>query len=134
MLFTTVIKDNRLFQRCYRSGRYSVCDYVCAYYYPNGLALNRLGITVSKKNGNAVKRNRIKRIVRAAYRLNENDMPIGYDIVFVGRNDAAEKSSADIEAFIRDKLIGDINSAALSGAFGEGKRRSGRKKKKNNKA
>ena len=66
MLFTTVIKDNKSFQRCYRSGRYAVCGYVCAYFYPNGTPFNRLGITAGKKLGNAVCRNRVKRIVRAA--------------------------------------------------------------------
>ena len=117
MLFTTVIKDNKAFQRCYRSGRYAVCGYVCAYFYPNGTSFNRLGITAGKKLGNAVSRNRVKRIVRAAYRLCETEFPIGYDIVFVGRNDVSARSSAEIESFIRDRLIGEMNKAAANGAF-----------------
>lgn len=124
MLFTDVIKDNKIFQKCYRSGRYAVCDFLCAYFYPNGTAYNRLGITAGKKLGNAVKRNRVKRIIRAAYRLREQDMPIGYDIVFVGRNDAALRTSAEVERFIGDKLIGSINSAAEKGAFDKKKKQS----------
>ena len=110
-------------QRCYRSGRFAVCGYVCAYFYPNGTAYNRLGITAGKKLGNAVCRNRVKRIVRAAYRLCESEMPIGYDIVFVGRNDAAERTSAEIESFIRGRLIGEIGKAALNGAFDKAKKK-----------
>lgn len=123
MLFTQVIKDNKAFQRCYRSGRFAVCGYVYAYFYPNGTAYNRLGITAGKKLGNAVCRNRVKRIVRAAYRLCESEMPIGYDIVFVGRNDAAERTSAEIESFIRGRLIGEIGKAALNGAFDKAKKK-----------
>lgn len=110
MLFTVVLKENKAFQRCYRKGRFTANGYVCAYFFPNRMPVNRLGITVSKKNGNAVQRNRIKRIVRVAYRLNEDKLPIGYDIVFVGRNDIAEKSSADIEKFICTKLVKEMNS------------------------
>lgn len=117
MLFTQVMKDNKIFQKCYRSGRYAVCGYVCAYFYPNGQPFNRLGITAGKKLGNAVCRNRVKRIVRAAYRICEAEMPIGYDIVFVGRNDAPGRTSAEMESFIRSRLIGEINKAALNGAF-----------------
>jgi ribonuclease P protein component len=49
----------------------------------NGLKINRLGITVSKKTGNAVKRNRVKRLVRESFRLHQNAFPAGHDIVFV---------------------------------------------------
>lgn len=117
MLFTVILKDNKGFQRCYRSGRYSVCGFVCAYFYPNGSPYNRLGITAGKKLGGAVERNRIKRIIRAAYRLNEEIMPVGYDIVFVGRNDIKDKSSEDIEGFIRNRLVGAIEKAVNEGAF-----------------
>ena len=49
----------------------------------NGLKITRLGITVSKKTGNAVKRNKVKRLVREYFRLNQNTLPSGHDIVFV---------------------------------------------------
>ena len=123
MLFTQTIKDNKAFQRCYRNGRYAVCGYVCAYFYPNGTPFNRLGITAGKKLGNAVCRNRVKRIVRAAYRLCEKDIPIGYDIVFVGRNDAPERTSAEIESFIQDRLIGEMNKCAEKGVFDKAKKK-----------
>jgi len=61
-------------------------------YAPNDLGITRLGITVSKKIGNAVKRNRIKRVIRELFRLNKNRFPVGYDIVIVARRDASHLS------------------------------------------
>lgn len=109
MLFTTVLKENKAFQRCYKKGRFTADSILAAYYYPNGTPYNRLGITVSKKNGCAVERNRIKRIIRAAYRINEKKFPIGYDIVFVGRNNISEKKMQDVDKFINKRLLKDIN-------------------------
>ena len=109
MLFTTVLKDNKAYLRCYRKGRYTASSIIVAYFYPNKTPYNRIGITAGKKIGNAVTRNRIKRIVRAAYRLNESSFPIGYDIIFVGRNDIGEKKTQDIEKFIKTRLIKEMN-------------------------
>ncbi|HEX8912965.1 MAG TPA: ribonuclease P protein component [Humisphaera sp.] len=52
---------------------------------PNGLAFPRLGMSVSRKVGNAVKRNRIRRLIREAFRLMQHDWPAGYDLVTVVR-------------------------------------------------
>ncbi len=130
MLFTNVLKENKAFQKCYRQGRYVVCGYVCAYFVPNRFPYNRLGITVTKKNGNAVERNRIKRIIRAAYRLNEEKLPIGYDVVFVGRNNIAEKSSVDIERFIKGRLAEEMNKPFEKPKknFGSSKKKTGKHK------
>ena len=51
----------------------------------NGLGIRRLGITASKKTGNAVMRNRIKRHIREFYRLNKDLFPRGYDVVIVAK-------------------------------------------------
>ncbi len=109
MLFTSVMKDNKSFLRCFRKGRYCADKFIVCYYYPNEGAENELGLSVSKKIGNAVTRNRFKRICRAAYRLKEQELPIGYDMVFVARQGVQEKSSADIEEFIVNKLAPSIN-------------------------
>lgn len=116
MLFTTVLKDNKAFLKCYKKGRFAADKIVAAYFVPNGSPYNRLGITAGKKQGNAVTRNRIKRIVRAAYRQTEAEFPIGYDIVFVGRNDIGEKKTQDIERFIRKRLIKEMNRPAPKNA------------------
>jgi len=51
----------------------------------NGRNVNRLGITVSGKIGNAVVRNRIRRRLKEIYRLNEASLLPGYDLVLVAR-------------------------------------------------
>ncbi|MBR6101289.1 MAG: ribonuclease P protein component [Ruminococcus sp.] len=109
MLFTEIIKDNRVYQSCFRRGKFVSCNFLTVYYLPNKLPVNRFGISVSKKNGGAVQRNRIKRIFRAAYRLCETEFPIGYDIIFAARNDASEKTSAEVVRFLRGRAIPAAN-------------------------
>jgi ribonuclease P protein component len=55
------------------------------YALPNELGHPRLGMSVSRKVGNAVRRNRIRRLVRESFRLLQHDFPQGYDLVVVVR-------------------------------------------------
>ena len=51
----------------------------------NGMDHSRLGITTTRKLGNAVTRNRARRLVREAYRTHRQQLPVGLDLVFVVR-------------------------------------------------
>jgi ribonuclease P protein component len=89
--FSTSLKLNHIFRRLYRSnGQANSC--LVLYARKNRTSTNRVGITVSKKLGKAVVRNRVRRRIREAYRLNEERFLPGWDIVIVARSRAVEVS------------------------------------------
>lgn len=65
-------------------------------FYPNDLGYNRIGISVHRQIRGAVKRNRIKRIIRESFRLHRELYPEGADIVFAIRPGAEFDSPAAI--------------------------------------
>lgn len=79
------IKENREFQRIYRKGRYAVSKSLAVYLQPNSLQKNRIGITASKKYGNSVKRNRIRRLIKESWLLLQDKLNCGYDFVIIAR-------------------------------------------------
>lgn len=81
---------NTQFKKLYTKGSSYVSPSVVVYAKRNGLAHNRLGITVSKKIGKAVVRNRAKRRLREVYRINSANILQGYDFVLVARGRTAE--------------------------------------------
>ncbi len=90
---------NTQFKKLYNKGSSQVFPSVVVYTKSNGLPYNRLGITVSKKIGKAVIRNRAKRRLREVYRINSANILQGFDFVLVARGRTAEcpyeKLSAD---------------------------------------
>src|SRR3954451_15244292 len=55
------------------------------YALPNTVGHPRIGLSTSRKGGTAVRRNRIRRLLREAFRLMQHDLPRGYDLVIVVR-------------------------------------------------
>ena len=85
MKFTTPLRKNHEFKRLYNKGKSLASQYAVVYYRRNGRSENRLGITVSTKIGGAVQRNRVRRRLKEVYRLSEERLYTGYDIVIVAR-------------------------------------------------
>ena len=108
MLYTETLKENKDFLTLYKKGRYIPSKYSVVYVRPNGRPFNRLGITAGKKIGNAVHRNRAKRLIRLAYRENEVSMPIGIDIVIVARTHICEIKSDEYCAYMRKYGVSEI--------------------------
>ena len=98
MLFTESLKKNYDFKRVYGEGNFRANKYLVMYVAKNGTGLNRIGVSVSKKNGNSVVRHRIKRLIKESYRLHEVVFNSGLDIVVVARVTAKEAGFKEIES------------------------------------
>ena len=73
------------FKAVYDRRRSAANDFLIVYARENGLAHLRLGLSVSRKVGNATHRNRLRRLYREAFRLTRNEMPTGLDLVLIPR-------------------------------------------------
>ena len=79
------LKLNKEFRRAYGRGKSFVSPVLVTYVVPNRLGCVRIGITAGKKVGNAVARNRAKRVIMAAFLNCHEQLVGGADIVFVAR-------------------------------------------------
>lgn len=88
MKFSVPLKFNYEFSRIYRRGKYISGRYVVLHYISHSRQINRIGVTTSKNIGGSVQRNRMRRLLRESYRLNEPNIKKGYDIILLGRGGA----------------------------------------------
>ena len=96
------IKKNSDFHRLYSRGKSAVDPCLVVYCRRNGLGRNRTGYTVSAKLGGAVVRNRVRRRLRAIYRLNAPSLKKSYDIIIVARTRAVKASYQELDrAFMK---------------------------------
>ena len=82
---TVSLRENYEFQRAYRKGAFKVGRWISVYAVRNHKETLRLGISVGKKAGNSVQRSRFTRLIRESYRLLEDSVKDGYDIVVAAR-------------------------------------------------
>ena len=97
MEFSESLKKNKDFQNIYKKGRSLANSYLVMYILPNETDKNRIGISVSKKVGNSVVRNRAKRLMKESYRNIEGSLPEGYDFIIIARNTICGKKCAEVE-------------------------------------
>lgn len=99
--------DNRVFGRAYRKGQKRAGRYVVVYVIKGRHKECRLGLTVTKSRGPAVVRNRIKRIIRAAFCdvAKRYGLSGGCDVIIVARDAAAEAKSTQIVPELEEMLV-----------------------------
>jgi ribonuclease P protein component len=91
------LKNKREFDQVFKGKQSKANRYLVMYVKKNQLKFNRLGISVSKKVGNSVVRHRVTRLIREAYRLNKDQIVLGYDIIVIARNTTKGTKFAVIE-------------------------------------
>ena len=92
------LRKNWEFQAVYRNGKSKANRCFVMIIKKNDASSNRIGISVSKKVGNSVVRQRLTRLVRESYRLHEDIFNSGLDIVVVVRVNAKEIGYHEMES------------------------------------
>jgi len=98
--FTTTLNRNHEFKRLYNKGKSAASQCAVVYCRRNGRDGNRIGFTVSTKIGGAVQRNHVRRRLKEIYRLNEEKLKPGYDIVIVARMKSRYIGYREIESSV----------------------------------
>ncbi|WP_446898167.1 ribonuclease P protein component [Clostridium sp. LBM24168] len=95
------LKKNAEFRIVYKRGKSFSNNLLVLYIYKNKKGFNKLGISVSKKVGKSVIRNRIKRLIKEIVRLDCDNLKMGYNFVFIAKNASNDKSYTDIESSVK---------------------------------
>ncbi len=96
------LKKSRDYRRAVENGNREILETIAVYRTPNQAGKTRIGISVSRKIGKSVQRNRIKRLVREAIRRNAPLLPKGEDIVIVARKSCVEAGLREMERDIKN--------------------------------
>lgn len=98
------LKENKDFRRLYYRGKSKASSCIVTYVMKNRSGETAYGITTGKKIGNAVKRNRARRIIRAAFFELEQRLNSSYDIVFVARTRTSQVKMQEVKAQMEEQL------------------------------
>lgn len=105
------LKKNYEFKNVLKRGKFYIGKQISIYVLRNNKKSNVIGVAVGIKQCGAVKRNRIKRLIRENYRLIKDDLRQGYDIVFLW-NKKGESQEADYY-IIKNDIIKLLQKANL---------------------
>lgn len=107
------LKNRTQFDRVFREGGFAVKDDLVCYCRPNSGSITRIGISLSARSGNAVRRNRLRRWIREILKERAADLAPGWDIVFVVRRPV----EVDF-AMLRDQVLYLLGNRKLLEARG----------------
>ena len=91
------IRKRKEFYNLYKKGERISSKYLSAIYYPNNLGFSRLGISVNKNFGKAVKRNKAKRWIRELFRRNKQLFTVPLDILFFPKKSILETNWKELQ-------------------------------------
>lgn len=99
------IRKRQDYLRIYEQGKRVYTRSFTIIVCPNQAGMRRMGTTVSKKVGNAVKRNRIKRLLREFFRLNKGKLPASHDIVVIAKKGISKLTYNDVYTELENRLL-----------------------------
>lgn len=94
------IRNSREFRVVYDKGNSKANRLLVLFYINNGKDYNRVGFSVTKKLGNSVVRNKVKRLIKEGFRANSENIKSGYDLVFLSRIKANEASYEEMDSAV----------------------------------
>ena len=108
------------FLRAYRAGKSVANRYMVLYYFERSATASvgddkgaRVGFSVSKRLGNAVDRNRVKRVLRESFRTNRQCLEGDMDLVFVARGPTVELLETEGQKAVEGKMLEVLQKASL---------------------
>jgi len=104
MLKPNVLRRKKDFSAIYNKGKSVGERYVVLFYKKNDLPYNRTAFLASKKVGNSVIRNRARRLMKESYRVFEQKLESGYDLIWIARKTINNLKCADVKKSMESAL------------------------------
>ena len=95
-----ILRDGNDFQKVYRHGRSYANKYMVLYVFPMEEG-SKVGFAAGKKLGNAVIRNRVKRLLRESYRLLQGQLSAEHMLLLIGRKASVEAGCSEVQEAFR---------------------------------